>query len=158
MHIKRNSKDVTDQEIVDACLKATFMSEAAVTVGLHIRTLTSRAKMLGVYKPGTMKDRQKRAGDATRKILQYSLDDILNGMHPQYPSSLLSKRLVKGGLLLYQCDICKMSNWMGDNITLELDHINGIRSDHAFSNIRLLCPNCHSQTATYKSKNITHGR
>jgi 5-methylcytosine-specific restriction endonuclease McrA len=34
-------------------------------------------------------------------------------------------------------------------LVLHIDHINGINNDNRLSNLRLLCPNCHSQTATY---------
>jgi 5-methylcytosine-specific restriction endonuclease McrA len=41
---------------------------------------------------------------------------------------------------------------------LELDHINGVSDDHRLENLRLLCPNCHSQTDTYCGRNIRIGR
>ena len=37
---------------------------------------------------------------------------------------------------------------------LQLDHINGINTDHRLENLRLLCPNCHSQTPTYCGVNV----
>lgn len=43
--------------------------------------------------------------------------------------------------------------WAGKEITLDLDHANGINTDNRLENLRFLCPNCHSQTSTYKSKN-----
>ncbi len=57
-----------------------------------------------------------------------------------------------------QCAICGISTWWDLPITLELDHINGDSSDNREKNLRCLCPNCHSQTPTYKAKNKGNGR
>jgi len=58
----------------------------------------------------------------------------------------------------YKCFICSISKWNDQKITLELDHIDGKHSNNTLENLRLLCPNCHSQTPTYKAKNKGHGR
>ena len=39
--------------------------------------------------------------------------------------------------------------WRGKPMTLEVDHVNGDRSDDRLANLRLLCPNCHSVTGTW---------
>jgi hypothetical protein len=54
----------------------------------------------------------------------------------------------------YSCDICKNSEWLGKQITLELHHVNGNPENNTRENLQILCPNCHSQTETYKGKNI----
>lgn len=43
-------------------------------------------------------------------------------------------------------------------LILELDHINGIRNDNRLENLRFLCPNCHSQTPTFKGRNKTKNK
>ena len=51
------------------------------------------------------------------------------------------------------CLMCNNSMWLDRPIALELDHINGDRNNNERDNLRLLCPNCHSQTETYKTLN-----
>lgn len=54
--------------------------------------------------------------------------------------------------------VCKNDEWLGRPIEIELDHINGDSSDNVEANLRLLCPNCHAQTPTYKNRNKGRGR
>lgn len=56
------------------------------------------------------------------------------------------------------CSCCRLSNWLGANITLEIHHIDGNYKNNKLENLELLCPNCHSLTNTYKGKNKGHGR
>lgn len=82
----------------------------------------------------------------------YDLTEILSGKHPTYSGTLLKNRLIKEDILPNKCQRCGIDSWNGEPITLELDHINGNNQDHTLDNLRILCPNCHSQTATYRSK------
>lgn len=52
------------------------------------------------------------------------------------------------------CEVCKLSEWMSKPIPIEIDHIDGNPENNARENLRLICPNCHAQTDTYKGKNI----
>lgn len=54
-----------------------------------------------------------------------------------------------------KCLCCQLSEWQGRKITLELDHIDGNHSNDARENVRYLCPNCHSQTPTWRRKKRT---
>ena len=51
------------------------------------------------------------------------------------------------------CSECGITNkWNNKNLVLEIDHIDGDRNNNSFDNLRVLCPNCHSQTNTFRNK------
>lgn len=81
-------------------------------------------------------------------------DIIVHGLHPQVQSYKLKVRLIKEGYFVEACSNCGLDSWLGGKIPLELDHIDGVNSNNLLENLRLLCPNCHALTPTYRAKNI----
>jgi 5-methylcytosine-specific restriction endonuclease McrA len=72
-------------------------------------------------------------------------------------SDRLKRKLIKYKIKEDVCEICgNMGIWNGERLVLQIDHINGIRNDNRLSNLRILCPNCHSQTRTYAGRK-NHG-
>jgi 5-methylcytosine-specific restriction endonuclease McrA len=65
-------------------------------------------------------------------------------------SHKLRKRLLKDGIFEHKCSKCNLTEWLGEPIPLELDHIDGCNTNNNLSNLRLLCPNCHSTTPTFR--------
>ena len=51
--------------------------------------------------------------------------------------------------------MCNNQKWMGEDIPLELHHINGNKFDNRIENIQMLCPNCHTFTDNYRGKNMS---
>lgn len=69
--------------------------------------------------------------------------------------SLKTKDSIRKNLLRdrgHRCELCLIDSWQGIPLTFEMDHIDGNRFNHSIENLRILCPNCHSQTDTYRNK------
>lgn len=142
-----NNAALTREEISHLFETSRNLREAAAKSGVCQRTFERIARDCGLY-------RQIR----NRSSAITPLNEILEGKYPGYPTAHLSKRLVKEGLKEYKCEKCQIDTWNGEPISLELDHIDGCSTNHILNNLKLLCPNCHSQTPTYRSKKLTFGR
>jgi len=81
-----------------------------------------------------------------------AIEDYLSNRH-SIQSHKFKKRLISEGVFSKECSNCHLSKWLDQDIPLELDHINGDHQDNSLDNIRLLCPNCHALTDTYRGKN-----
>lgn len=93
-------------------------------------------------------------GDRFRPISKAKpLNEILVDGSDYLWTGNLKKRLLDAGLLQPWCYICKISEWNSKPLVLRLDHINGKRNDNRIENLRVLCPNCDSQTEFYCGKN-----
>jgi hypothetical protein len=134
----KNRKVFTKEQIENAIKKSKNMNGAAKYLNVDWRTFRWNAEKYNLYSPSAPGYNQK-----------FLLQDILDGKHPQYSTSHLSKRLVKEGYKEYKCECCGIIDWNDKKISLELNHKDGNNSNHY---LELLCPNCHSQTDTFRNK------
>ena len=65
----------------------------------------------------------------------------------------VKERLLRAGLLENRCSRCGLLEWLSQPLSMHIDHINGVKNDNRLENLRMLCPNCHSQTPTYGGRN-----
>lgn len=89
----------------------------------------------------------------SKNMPKISLQDIFDGKYPNYQTHKLRLRLLEEKLFEHKCYNCNLSEWLGNPIPLELNHINGVSNDNALLNLELLCPNCHALTPTYRGRN-----
>jgi 5-methylcytosine-specific restriction endonuclease McrA len=144
--------EVTDDQIIEASNNHLTATGAATSLGIKYETYRVHALRLGVFNKNQSGKGLSKPRPDSAKI---SLEEILEGKHPHYQSNKIRIRLIKEGYKTHKCESCYNTEWLGKPISLELDHIDGNRSNHLYSNLRLLCPNCHAQTDTYRGKNTT---
>lgn len=133
--------------IIEAINSSNSMMEAASKTTMNRKTFFKYAKLLGIFN-------SNQPGKGINKNMPKTpIIDILEGKYPHYHTYKLGKRLIKEGYKNHQCEICNNTLWNNLPIPLELDHIDGNPYNHKLENLRLLCPNCHAQTPTYRSKN-----
>lgn len=144
-----NKRVIDEEEFVKVCNEAKSMAESAMKLKMRFSTFRKYAVKLGCYKPN-----QGGKGIPRGKSHNvFPLEEILNGVHPQYQSNKLRIRLISEGYKEHRCEICGLSEWNGKPIPIELHHKDGNTRNNSLDNLQIVCLNCHAQTDTFRSKN-----
>lgn len=88
---------------------------------------------------------------------QHSFEKLISNPNRLYASGVLYRALLYSNRP-EKCAICGIADWQNQKLTLEIDHIDGNRSNNHLENLRFLCPNCHSQTDNWRGRNINDGK
>lgn len=88
-----------------------------------------------------------RTRPAKKHISEYLKENI------KVSCQQLKRRLIKESIFEDKCVVCGQgSEWNGKDLVLQLDHINGDHDDNRLDNLRIICPNCHTQTPTFSGR------
>lgn len=109
----------------------------------------------GCGKTTTNKVYCSRTCNTLSRVLDSTFNSIEIGELPHHPITAKNQlRLFHGNV----CKICGITEWLGKEVLLILDHIDGNSSNWKIENLRLICSNCDAQLPTYKFKNKGNGR
>ena len=100
-------------------------------------------------------DKARKRGEIKPRPLGMPISELTTRGISRYNVKM---RLLRAGLLKNECAACGLTEWLGKRLGMHIDHINGVKNDHRLENLRMLCPNCHSQTETYGGKNMRRRR
>ena len=149
------AKNYSDSDFIQAVESSTSIRQALFKLNLkpaggNYACAKLRMKQLGVsLKPGPNgQGWAKGTKRGPNRPVEYYLKEDFPTV-----SYRLKNRLIKEGIKTHKCEICGIEEWMGQPTPLELDHINGKHDDNRLENLRVICPNCHAQTSTYRGKN-----
>jgi predicted RNA-binding Zn-ribbon protein involved in translation (DUF1610 family) len=139
--IQRQNK-ITDKEIIDSYNTHKHLGKMAAQFKLPTIEIWRKCRKLGLDFDNGGKNRPK-----------IPLSEIFEGLHPYFQTGKVKKKILQENAIEYKCSKCNISEWNNKHLVLHLDHIDGDSSNHIKSNLRFLCPNCHSQTDTWCGRN-----
>lgn len=147
----------TDEELIAAVKEATSIRQLLLKLNLvgnggNYIAIPKRIKELGLDISHFL-GRGHLKGKTHNWAPNRELDDVLVENSTYVCTYSLKNRLINEQLLQEICSICGLTEWCNTKLSLQLDHINGKRTDNRIENLRLLCPNCHSQTDTFAGRN-----
>lgn len=147
-------KKYSEQDLRDAITQSFSKREALQRLGIAAQGGNYRVinKAINLYQIDISHFKGKTWNKGRTFGSKRPINDYLSNQY-EITSHALRLRLLKEGLKFPKCEICNRSVWQGKPMPLELDHIDGNHKNNNLPNLRLLCPNCHSMTSTFRGKN-----
>lgn len=146
----------TKEILEDAVAKNTSMAGVLRYLGLKPsggmqHHLSKRIEEFGIDKSHFLGQGWLRGKTSNTRLSPEKILVVMPSGSPRQKNNMLRRALIESGVE-YRCATCKISEWMGKDITLDVDHINGDWCDNRKENLRFLCPNCHRQTDNFAGK------
>ncbi|MCY0939695.1 HNH endonuclease signature motif containing protein [Streptomyces sp. H34-S4] len=155
-HFEREGTKWTKKILQEAVSEATNMCDVLRRLGLdnvggHHTHISRKVKAMGIDT-----SHFTSSSGAGRYHARRTPESLLVKQAPERAGRVPGERLKRAMTALgveERCAECGIEAvWMGEPLSLEVDHVNGDWQDNRPENLRLLCPNCHSTTDTYRGR------
>ena len=119
------------------------LAEIARDLGIKYETLKRHLKRLNV----PYATNQHRTGHPHYESRVSAMYYIENNLPISAPT--LRKKLIEEGIKEKKCERCGITEWMGQDVPLELHHLDENHHNNKLENLVILCSNCHAQLHGY---------
>ncbi|GKQ37741.1 HNH endonuclease signature motif containing protein [Streptomyces sp. A012304] len=158
-HFEREGAKWTREILEPVVAASTSVNEVLRRLGLdvvggHHTNISRRIKAYGLdtshFSPVARTERQRYG--QRRRTAEEILVENTSAHARRVPGSRLKRALRESGVD-ERCALCGIDGvWLGEPLPLEVDHIDGDWRNNRIENLRLLCPNCHSTTDSYRGR------
>ncbi|MYT30603.1 MULTISPECIES: HNH endonuclease signature motif containing protein [unclassified Streptomyces] len=158
-HFEREGVRWTRETLQAAVSASTNMCEVLRYLGLevvggHHTHINRRIRAYGIdtshFTPAARTENMR--GNRRRRTAEEILVEATSAHATRIPNNRLKRALRERGVAEH-CALCGIEAvWQGEPLPLEVDHIDGNWRDNRIGNLRLLCPNCHSTTDSYRGR------
>ena len=138
-----------------------FCGKACKNDAQYNKHMFQRTKQLNCYKCGELVDADYRASRKlcnkckplkNTKLKPSDINDVLSGKIVIKYNNSIRRYLISSGIRSNKCEECGITSWNRKPLTIQIHHEDGNRYNNKIENLKMLCPNCHTQTKTWGHK------